>query len=143
MCIIRFIFLFFLATNIFACTEKTTYSGKIINQKDITNLKISNKKELLSKFGQPSYIDVMEKKYFYFTKKNKSSNFYNKKNIYSFLFIYELDQNDNIVGSESINLLENDIAIFQKKETENNIINRGFIEKIFGGVGPNQLPNSP
>ena len=50
---------------IFGCVEKTTYSGKIIADSDLTNLKLVNKTDLLSKFGEPSYIDNIQNKYFY------------------------------------------------------------------------------
>ena len=49
---------------ILGCVEKTTYSGKIITSEDLSNLKISNKDELLQKFGQPSYIDNIQNKFF-------------------------------------------------------------------------------
>jgi hypothetical protein len=40
-------------------------------------------------------------------------------------------------------LLNNKKNKFQTKITENNIVEKGLIEKIFGGVGPNNIPNSP
>ena len=135
--------LFILAIFLFSCVEKTNYSGKIITENDLTNLNISNKKELILKFGNPSFIDSIQNKYFYYTQKNKKKNFYNEKTEYSYLFIFELNEDDKIISSETINLLNNPNNTFQKKITENNIVKRGFIEKIFGGVGPNQLPNSP
>ena len=143
MKIINFFFITFLSLYILGCNEKTTFSGKIINQRDLTNINISNKSQLLDKFGEPSYIDTVLNKYFYYTEMSKSKNFYNEKIQYSYLFIFELDKNDKIIKRESINLLENDISKYNKKETKNNIIKRGLIEKIFGGVGPNKLPDSP
>ena len=59
---------------IFGCVEKTTYSGKIITDDDL-DLNILNKGELIDKFGQPSYIDDLSNKYFYFTEKKKEKNF--------------------------------------------------------------------
>ncbi|MBS56886.1 MAG: hypothetical protein CMP16_03315 [Rickettsiales bacterium] len=135
---------FFFFTFIFGCSEKTTYSGKILNQEDLSNINIKNKNELLNKFGKPSYIDYNEDKYFYYTEKNKSKNFYSKKTEYSYLFIFEINEKDEIISTKSINLLTDSLDIYEKKETENNIVERGLLEKIFGGVGPNpnQLPNS-
>ena len=124
------------------CAEKTTYYGKIITDKDL-NLKILNKNELLTKFGKPSYVDNVSNQYFYFTEKKKEKNFYSKKIEYSYLFVFELDKYDNVIQTDSINLLNEDINKFKKIDTPNNIIERGLIEKIFGGVGPQQLPNSP
>ena len=121
---------------------KISFSGKIITQDDLSNIEIYNKNDLLKTFGQPSYIDTIQKKYFYYTEKSKSKNFYSNKIEYSYLFVFELNQNDEIIGSESINLLNTNNIKYQKIETENNIVKRGLIEKIFGGVGPNKLPDS-
>ena len=133
----------FTALYIFGCTEKTTYSGKIITEKDLSNMKILNKDQLIDKLGRPNYVDKIQNKYFYFTEKNKSKNFYNEKIEYSYLFVFELDKNQKIIKKEAINLLDINKNIYNKKETKSNIVKRGLIEKIFGGVGPNQLPNSP
>ena len=140
---LKIILIIFVLSTIIGCVEKTTYSGKIITQDDLTNVKINNKNELLKKFGQPSYVDSIQNKYFYFTEMKKSKNFYNNKVEYSYLFVFELDKNNNIIATESINLLEENNYKYQKEITSNNIIKRGLIEKIFGGVGANQLPNSP
>ncbi len=142
MNIFKLLIILFSLMYIFGCSEKTTYYGKIITQDDLTNLNIQNKNQLLEKFGKPSYIDTMLNKYFYYTEKNKSKNFYNQKIEYSYLFVFELDKEGNIIEKISINLLDNKNKLFINKETRNNIIERGLIEKIFGGVGPNQLPDS-
>ena len=140
---LKFCSIILLTIYIFGCVEKTTYSGKIITESELTNIKIMNKSDLLSKFGEPNYIDSMQNKYFYYTEKTKSKNFYNSNIEYSYLFVFELDDLDNIIKTDSINLLNQDINKFRKIETQNNIIERGLIEKIFGGVGPDQLPTSP
>ena len=127
---------------ILGCVEKTTYSGKIITNDDL-DLNILNKNELINKFGEPSYIDNLSNKYFYFTEKKKESNFYNKKIEYSYLFVFEINDNDKIVNSESINLLNNKNHKYRKIQTSNNIIKRGLLETIFGGIGTNPMPNSP
>ena len=121
------------------CAEKTTFYGKIITDKDL-NLKILNKNELLTKFGKPSYVDNISKKYFYFTEKKKEKNFYSKKIEYSYLFVFEIDNNDQIINSETINLLTEKNHKYRKIQTNNNIIKRGLLEKIFGGIGTNQMP---
>ena len=135
--------IFFLSLYIFGCTEKTIFSGKIITEEDLSNINITNKRELIEKFGEPSFKDDILGKYFYFTKKNKSKNFYNVKEEYSYLFVFELDTNDKIISSEVINLLNEETHKFNKNITTNNVVNRGLLEKIFGGIGPNQLPDSP
>ena len=53
-----------------SCSQpKLTYSGKIINHKNLNNLNISNKDNLVNIFGQPSFIDPIENKYFYYSEK--------------------------------------------------------------------------
>ena len=142
MSFIKIIIAVILSQYIFGCVEKTTYSGKIITNNDL-DLNILNKKELFSKFGQPSYIDNLSNKYFYFTEKKKETNFYNKKIEYSYLFVFEINDNGKIVSSESINLLNDKNHKYRKIQTNNDIIKRGLLETIFGGVGANPLPNSP
>ena len=138
----KIIIIFILSQYIFGCVEKTTYSGKIITKDDL-DLKILNKNELISKFGQPSYIDNIANKYFYFTEKKKKVNFYNNKIEYSYLFVFEITDDDKIVNSESINLLKEKNHKYRKIQTSNNIIKRGLLETIFGGIGTNPMPNSP
>ena len=139
---LKIIIVVILSQYIFGCVEKTTYSGKIITNKDL-DLIILNKNELINKFGQPSYVDSLSNKYFYFTEKKKEINFYNNKIEYSYLFVFEIDENDKIISSESINLLEDKNHKYRKIQTSNNIIKRGLLETIFGGIGTNPMPNSP
>ena len=80
MTFIKFLLMFFFITFIFGCAEKTTYSGKIITDDELLNIKLLSKDDLIAKFGPPSYIDEIFNKYFYFTEKRKSKNFYNSKN---------------------------------------------------------------
>ena len=142
MSFFKIIIILILSQYIFGCVEKTTYSGKIITNDDLS-LKILNKNELINKFGQPSYIDNLSNKYFYFTEKKKETNFYNKKNEYSYLFVFEIDPYDKIISSESINLLKVKNHKYRKIQTNNNVIKRGLLETIFGGIGTNPMPNSP
>ena len=142
MSFIKIIIIIVLSQYIFGCVEKTTYSGKIITNDDL-DLNILNKIELINKFGQPSYIDNLTNKYFYFTEKKKEKNFYNKKTEYSYLFVFEINNNDEIINSESINLLKEKNHKYRKIKTSNNIIKRGLLETVFGGIGTNPMPNSP
>ena len=142
MSFMKVILMVILSHYIFGCVEKTTYSGKIITNDDL-DLNILNKDELINKFGQPSYIDNLSSKYFYFTEKIKETNFYNKKIEYSYLFVFEINDGDQIINSESINLLIDKNHKYRKIETNNNIIKRGLLETIFGGIGTNSMPNSP
>ncbi len=138
----KIIIIVIFAHYIFGCVEKTTYSGKIITNDDL-DLKILNKNELISKFGQPSYVDNLANKYFYFTEKKKEMNFYNNRIEYSYLFVFEIDNNDQVISSESINLLKTKSHKYRNIQTNNNIIKRGLLETIFGGIGANSMPNSP
>ena len=142
MSFLKVILTVILSSYIFGCVEKTTYSGKIITN-DNLDLKIFNKDELINKFGQPSYIDDLSKKYFYFTERKKETNFYNNKIEYSYLFVFEINDNDEIVNSESINLLKEKNHKYRNIKTDNNIIKRGLLESVFGGIGTNPMPNSP
>ena len=128
----------------FSCTEKTIYSGKIINQDNIDYSIIKDKNQLINELGNPSYIDPIENKYFYYSEKKIYKNFFDKKTISRILLVFEFNLEEKI---ESINVYnledEKDIAIVKEK-TQNNLIKRGLIEKIFGGVGKSQkLPNTP
>ena len=138
------LFLFFnLIFAIISCSEtKLIYSGKIINEKNLNNLNISNKNNLIENFGQPSFIDPIENKYFYYSQKTKENNFFSKKNEYSYIFVFEFDQNDNVIRKKVLNLNEVEKIKINKMKTSNEIITRGLIEKIFGGVGTQRVPNS-
>ena len=142
MSFIKTIIILILSQYIFGCVEKTTYSGKIFTNENL-DLTILDKNELFSKFGEPSYVDNLSNKYFYFTEKKKGGNFYNNKTEYSYLFVFEIDDNDTIVKSESINLLKQKNHKYRKIKTNSNIIKRGLLETIFGGIGTNPMPNSP
>ena len=125
------------------CSEQTIYSGKIINQENLENLKASNKNELIERFGNPSFVDPIQNKLFYYTEKVKENSFFNKKTEYSYLFVFTADENDHIISQKAYNLQNKNEISLAKNETSNNIVERGLIEKIFGGVGPQQLPTTP
>ena len=125
------------------CSEQTIYSGKIINQENLENLKASNKNELIERFGNPSFIDPIQNKLFYYTEKVKENSFFNKKTEYSYLFVFTVDKNDQIINQKAYNLQNKNEISLAKDETSNNIVERGLIEKIFGGVGPQQIPTTP
>ena len=128
---------------IISCSQpKLTYSGKIINQKNLNNLNISNKSNLVKNFGEPSFIDPIENKYFYYSEKIKEDNFFSKKKEYSYIFVFEFDQNDDLVDKKVLNLNELQKIKMNKIRTSNKIVKRGLIEKIFGGVGTQKVPNT-
>ena len=85
MRLLKLLLFFNLFFAIASCADpKLIYSGKIINQKNLENLNISNKEELLQNLGQPSFIDPIENKFFYYSEKNKEnySKRFNRKNIW-------------------------------------------------------------
>ena len=125
------------------CSEQTIYSGKIINQENLENLNASNKNELIESFGNPSFVDPIQNKLFYYTEKVKENSFFNKKTEYSYLFVFTLDNNDLIISQKAYNLQNKNEISLAKDETSNNIIERGLIEKIFGGIGPQPIPTTP
>ena len=138
--LLLFFNLFFAITS---CADpKLIYSGKIINQDNLDNLDISNKNKLLQNLGQPSFIDPIENKYFYYTEKKRERNFFQKKNEYSFIFVFKFDINDNVIEKKVLNLNEVQKTEINKIRTKNNIIERGLIEKIFGGVGTQRVPET-
>ena len=139
-----YLLLFFnLLIAITSCTEpKLIYSGKIINQKNLDDLDTKNKAEIIKSWGPPSFIDPIENKFFYYSEKIKEKNFFSKENEYSFIFVFAFDINDNVIERKVLNLNQLQKNKMNKLETENNIMQRGLIEKIFGGVGTQKVPNT-
>ena len=59
--ILTYIFTFLILAN---CSNKTTYSGKFLNNEELKEINFTNKDNLISKLGTPSYIDPIENKFF-------------------------------------------------------------------------------
>ena len=128
----------------YSCTEQTIYSGKIINQANIDYSIIKNKNQLINELGKPSYIDPIEDKYFYYSEKKIYKNFFDKKIVSRILLVFEFNLEEKIKSINVYNLEDEKNIAIVKEKTKNNLIERGLIEKIFGGVGPAQeLPNTP
>ena len=121
---------------IYSCTNKTIYSGKILNQDNFTNINFSNQKNLINNFGYPSYIDPINNKYFYYSEIEEKESAFKKKIKYSLVFVFEFDDNNNIKNSRVYDLNNKDNFNVVNEITENDIVKRGLLEKIFGGVGP-------
>ncbi len=120
------------------CSNKAIYSGKYLNQEDLDNINFKNKENLIEKMGTPSFIDPIEKKYFYYTEKEYRKSAFNKNIEFSYVFVFQFDDLDIITKSEVYDLKNKKNIELINDETENEIIRRGLIEKIFGGVGPQQ-----
>ena len=139
--IFLFICIFFILAN---CSNKTTYSGKILNNEELKEINFTNKEKLISKLGAPSYIDPIENKFFYFSEKSQKKSIFDKEVKYSFVFIFKIDENDKIINSQVYNIKDIKDVKLSKDKTSNELIQRGLLEKIFGGVGTQQeLPTTP
>ena len=129
---------------IISCDNQTIYSGKLLNQENLQNLNFNNKENLINNLGLPSYNDEILNKYFYFSEKKSKKSFFNKKIDYSYIFVFEFDSKDEIISSKVYDLKNQQNFNFIEDETEDEIIQRGLIERVFGGVGPQtKLPTTP
>ena len=136
-----YIFIIFILAN---CSSKITHSGKILNQEDLKNINFSNKQNLINKLGFPNYVDPIENKLFYFTEKSEKNSIFKKKINYSYVFVFETDENDQIVGSKVYDIKNIKNINFSDDKTSNELVKRGLLEKIFGGVGTKQeIPTTP
>ena len=135
--LIIFIYLFLLS-----CSNKTIYSGKIFDPETFNNLDFDNKETLLKQMGNPSFIDPIENKYFYYSEVSEKINIFNSKTNYSYLFVFKLDENNKILEKKVYDLLNADEIAIIEEETENEVVKRGLIQKIFGGVGNARLPTN-
>ena len=134
------VFIFFISN----CTQQTTYSGKILELSNLDNINFENKVSLVDKLGSPSYIDPISNKFFYYSEKQQKKSIFNKKTDYSYIFVFEFDREDKIIYSKVFDLTNRQNIDLIKEETSSEIIKRGLLEKIFGGVGPDtNLPTSP
>ena len=134
------VFIFFINN----CTQQTTYSGKILELSNLDNINFENKESLVDKLGSPSYIDPISNKFFYYSEKQQKKSIFNKKTDYSYIFVFEFNNEDKIIYSKVFDLTNRQNIDLIKEETSSEIIKRGLLEKIFGGVGPDtNLPTSP
>ena len=139
--VIFYICIFLILAN---CSNKTTYSGKIINQDTLQNINFENKNNLISRLGYPSYIDPIENKFFYYTEVSQKKSILKKEIKYSYVFVFKIDEYDQIVESKVYNTRDINNIKFSNDKTSNEIVKRGLLEKIFGGVGTQQeLPTTP
>ena len=136
-----YISIFFILAN---CANKTTYSGKILDNQELEEINFTNKERLISKLGEPSYIDPIENKFFYFSEKSEKKSMFNKDVKYSYVFVFKIDDNDQIINSQVFNIKDIKNVKLSKDKTTNEVVRRGLLEKIFGGVGTQQeLPTTP
>mgnify|MGYP001159752062 FL=1 len=136
-----YISIFFILAN---CSNKIIYSGKIINQDELKDINFENKTKLINKLGNPSYIDPIENKFFYFSEVSEKKSIFKKEIKYSYIFVFKIDEYDQIVESKVFNTKDIENIKFSDDKTSNEIVKRGLLENIFGGVGTQQeLPTTP
>ena len=131
--IIKKTILIFLLLIIISCTEKVTYTGLIIDEK-INNSEINNKNDLLELLGRPNYIDPIENNFYYFSEKNISKNRLIKKTVDRLILVYYFDDENNIINTKKLNLDDEKNINISENRIKNDLIKKGLIEKIFGGV---------
>ena len=136
-----YICFFFILAN---CSNKTTYSGKILNNEELEDINFTNKENLITKLGNPSYVDPIENKFFYFSEKSEKKSILKKEIKYSYIFVFEIDEDDQIINSEVFDIKDIKSIKLSNDNTTNQIVKRGLLEKIFGGVGTQgELPTTP
>ena len=117
------------------CTEKIYYSGQIIKDENFDYSTLQNKTELVEYLGYPNYIDPIENKYYYYSEQKKTKNFYNEKIQDRTMLVFLFDNADYISSYSKYKLSDKQEIELVKDKTPNELIERGLIEKIFGGVG--------
>ena len=98
MKIIKLITLIYIFLLLYNCSEKTIYSGKIINSDNFDYANLNNKQELIDNLGQANYIDPIENKFFYYTEKTKYKNVFNEKIENRIILVVKFN-NDNTIQS--------------------------------------------
>ena len=127
---ILLLFLFFIS-----CAEKSTYTGKIINFENKLYSNYKYKEEVLKNLGIPSFIDPIEKKYFYFSEKKISKNFFDNKITERKLIVFQFNSEELIISLNEFNLDDANEINLIKEKTSDEIIKKGLLERVFGGVG--------
>ena len=126
------------------CSNKTIYSGKILNQEEFKDINFVNKEKLISKLGNPSYVDPIDNKLFYYSEKSNKKSIFKKEVKYSYIFVFKLDDEDKIIDTKVYDTNNIKYIKISKDKTSNEIVKRGLLEKVFGGVGTQQeLPTTP
>ena len=124
-----------------SCNEKILYSGKIFNEENFDFAKLKNKEEVVDKFGNPNFIDPIEKKYYYFSEKKYVKNFFKQKISNRIVVVFIFNENETIKSVSQYDLNDEQDVKNIKDSTPNELIKRGLLQKIFGGVG-NATPSN-
>ena len=124
-----------------SCNEKILYSGKILHKENFNYAKLKNKEEVIEKFGNPNFIDPIEKKYYYYSEKKYVKNFFKQKISNRIMVVFIFNENETIKLVSQYDLNDEQDVKNIKESTPNNLIKRGLIQKIFGGIG-NTMPST-
>ena len=136
--LLLFLMIFILCVS---CNEKILYSGKIFNEENFNFAKLTNKEEVVDKLGNPNFIDPIEKKYYYFSEKTYVKNFFKQKIRNRIMVVFIFNENETIKSVLQYDLNDEQDVKNIKDSTPTELIKRGFIQKIFGGVG-NTVPST-
>ena len=83
-------------------------------------------------------------KFFYYSEVSEKNSILKKEIKYSYVFVFRINENDQIVETKVYNTKDIENISFSDDKTSNEIVKRGLLEKIFGGVGSQQeLPTTP
>ena len=129
--VIIFILMLFIISS---CVETKSYSGKLIDE----NFKydsLLNKTQVTSKLGLPNFIDPIENKYYYYFEKRINKNIFDSRIEKRTMIVFNFEENENVQSFNQYNLNQEQQINIIKDKTKNNLIDRGLIEKIFGGIG--------
>tara|TARA_Y100000590_G_scaffold427996_1_gene538834 strand:- start:503 stop:907 length:405 start_codon:yes stop_codon:yes gene_type:complete len=119
------------------CSEKISYSGKILNEKNFQIENLKNKNEVILAIGQPNYVDPIENKYYYFSEKKNIVNFFDQEIESRYIVVFMFNNNDNIINIYEYDLDNEEKISYKDETTSHDVIEKGLLEKIFGGVGKN------
>ena len=136
--LLLFLMIFILCVS---CNEKILYSGKILYEENFDFVKLKNIEEVIDKLGNPNFIDPIEKKYYYFSEKKYVKNFFKQKINNRIMIVFIFNENETIKSVSRYDLNDEQDVKYIKESTPNELIKRGLIQKIFGGVG-NTVPDT-
>ena len=136
---------FLLLTSFFyiSCSEKILYSGKMIGLESELYKNFQSKKEVIDNLGYPSLIDSIEKKYYYYSEKKISKNFFNKKISQRILVVFNFNSKDIVISVNKYDLEDTNQVALVKERTSDQILKKGLLESLFGGVGRGPSPTTP
>ena len=127
------------AISLISCNERIAYSGKIFNEKNFKIKDFKNKEDVINELGNPNYIDPIEKKYYYYSEIKNITNFYKQSISNRTMIVVVFNENETIKMISEYDLNDEQDVKYIKDKTPNEIIKRGMIQKIFGGVGANPI----